>query len=135
MGLLLPLIRLLVFLQLCRRCHGWRFRAWLNLPLSLLEPPRPWHRHALVALVKAHRQSSSLALCCAACCLAAAIGICPRISMPLATLLAGVQLAVPQSFGKTSHFHHLVLVAAILAAHDFDGARAEGVDGLGSPPP
>lgn len=55
--------------------------------------------------------------------------------MPLATLLAGVQLAVPQSFGKTSHFHHLVLVAAILAAHDFDGAPAEGVDGLGSPPP
>ena len=86
-----------------------------SVPAELRRPPAgvPWLLDVIPpdpTLVKVLAVTFVLA------CLASALGLFTRVSMVVAAVLGLYVLGVPQFYGKVSHYHHLLWIAAVLAA-------------------
>ncbi|HUP25351.1 MAG TPA: HTTM domain-containing protein [Thermoanaerobaculia bacterium] len=113
----LAALRIAVFGALILQTLMWQGTpSWFaSLPEALRQPPPGWRAVGglpfaspiAVALLEAGF---------VVVCLLAAAGWFTRTTTVVATLLGLYLLGLPQSFGKLNHYHHLLWIAALLAA-------------------
>jgi hypothetical protein len=113
----LAALRIAVFGALIAQTLLWQgVPSWFaSLPAALRVPPPGWRAVGglpfATPVVVAVLEASFVVVC-----LLAAAGWFTRATSIVATLLGLYLLGLPQSFGKLNHYHHLLWLAALLAA-------------------
>ncbi|MBL8012302.1 MAG: HTTM domain-containing protein, partial [Candidatus Omnitrophica bacterium] len=109
----LAVFRIVFFLFVLLRYDKEKILWFSQLPKELMFPPLGMKTFLSIVPVNAQMAGPMYDLF-AVSCIFAMVGLWPRISCWLAAILGIYVLGIPQFFGKTDHYHHLIWFMMIL---------------------